>query len=137
MYQIMDNELEYQKRPSYNTANPLSYPIIKVFKEELKQKPTKAEIVLWQYLKTKKTGHKIRKQHIIDDYIVDFVCLEKHLVIEVDGRIHEFQKKEDKIRTSVLNLKGFSVIRFTNEEVLMYPQTVAGKIKLILDNREG
>jgi len=84
----------------------------------MRNNPTEAEAILWESLKSKKIGSKFRRQHLIDDYIVDFVCLEKKLVIEVDGEIHNSQKDKDEARTSVLNGLGFEVIRFRNEEVI-------------------
>src|SRR5690554_2112627 len=86
--------------------------------QEMRNKPTEAESVLWEYLKSKKLGHKFRRQHLIDEFIVDFVCLSKKLVIEVDGKIHENQHEEDAARTSVLDSLGYTVIRFKNEEVI-------------------
>ena len=86
--------------------------------QEMRNKPTEAESVLWEYLKSKKLGHKFRRQHLIDDFIVDFVCLSKRLVIEVDGKIHENQQEEDVARTSVLDSLGYTVLRFKNEEVI-------------------
>ena len=80
--------------------------------------PTEAEKMLWLNLKSKALDYKFRQQHLIDDYIVDFVCLSKKLVIEVDGEIHDSQQEADAERTKVLNEKGFKVIRFNNKEVL-------------------
>nr|WP_199200165.1 DUF559 domain-containing protein [Adhaeribacter arboris] len=61
----------------YITANPLTYKLIKEMRDALKDNPTEAEKVIWEYLRNKKTGYKIRRQHIIDDFIMDFVCLRK------------------------------------------------------------
>ena len=72
----------------YNTADPYIYQFIKDARKDLKQNPTAAEKILQDYLRNGKTGNKIRRQHVIDKYIVDFVCLTKKLVIEVDGMIH-------------------------------------------------
>ncbi len=121
-------------RPAYITANPLTYGTIKEFRDELKQNPTKAEELLWQHLRNKKTGHKIRRQHIIDNYIADFVCLTKRVIIEIDGQIHETQQAEDRCRTFNLNMRNFKVIRFTNEELFVNTQRVANQIKMVLDS---
>jgi very-short-patch-repair endonuclease len=87
-------------------------------------------------LRNKKTGHKIRRQHVIDNFITDFVCLPKKVIIEIDGGIHLEQKEQDELRTITLNEKGYKVIRFTNEEVFTDAELVAQKIKEILDNRK-
>ena len=128
------NECSGQK-PGYITANPYSYPLIKDYRKNLKEHQTKTELLLWQYLRNNKTGYKIRRQHIIGDFIVDFVCLSKKLAIELDGEIHQFEKKKDKMRTLQLQNHGYEVIRFTNNEVLSFPEQVASRIKICLDNR--
>ena len=79
-----------------------------------------AEVVMWKQLKGKNLGVKFLRQHAILDFIVDFVCLEKKLVIEVDGEYHftEDQKREDEMRCKRLQEMGYHVLRFKNEEVL-------------------
>jgi|ERR1035437_7423298 very-short-patch-repair endonuclease len=125
-----------KKIPGYVTANLLNYRFIKEIRAELKENPTDAEKLIWEYLRNKKTGYKIRRQHVIDNFIPDFVCLSKKLVIEIDGGIHLQQKEQDALRTNTLNEKGYKVIRFTNEEVFANPLIVVSKIKEILDSRE-
>lgn len=78
---------------------------------------TDAEKVLWEHLKNKKMGVKFRCQHVIDSYIPDFVALSIKLIVEVDGKIHLKQIDDDKIRTKWLNIMGYSIIRFTNDEI--------------------
>ena len=125
------------KKPGYITANPYTYPVIKDYRKDLKDHQTEAERVIWEYLRNKKTGHKIRRQHVVDNFIADFVCLSKKVIIEIDGKIHEFQKEQDELRTLRLNKLGYEVIRFTNEEVMNSPYQVAQKIKVYLNNRQG
>jgi ATP-dependent DNA helicase RecG len=104
----------------YMTARPSTYKLMKELQTENKKNPTSAEQVLWENLKTKKLGFKFRRQHIIDEFIADFVCLEKNLIIEVDGPYHNHPKQKDldKLRTQILNDLGFVVIRFSNEKVI-------------------
>ena len=104
----------------YNTASPDRYLLLKEFAHKNKQFATEAESLLWEHIRAKRLGAKFNRQHIIGDYIVDFVCLEKKLVIEVDGGYHsEYEQIEkDEFRTERLNMMGFSVIRFFNEEVI-------------------
>ncbi len=104
----------------YQTARPSTYALLKANKEEKKNKPTDAEIALWSRLKTKQLGVKFRREHIIDQFIVDFLCLQKNLIIEVDGKYHleKEQQEADEMRTQILEEFGFKVIRFSNEEVL-------------------
>ena len=127
--------LEKQK-PGYITANALSYSIIKVIRRELKENPTEAEKLMWEYLKNKQTGHKIRRQHIIDNFIADFVCLPKKLIIEVDGKIHDFQKEYDSMRNARFSVLGYKTKRFTNKEVKSKTYEVFLRIKQILDQTD-
>ena len=91
---------------------------------------TEAEAKLWQLLRNSKTGSKFRRQHPIEAFIVDFVCLEKGLIIEVDGGYHnnEEQKLYDEYRTDELKQKKFTVLRFSNDEVLADSYAVQKKI---------
>jgi chorismate synthase len=97
-----------------------------------RQHQTLAEEKLWDELRNKKlAGFKFRRQHPIEAYIPDFVCLEKKLVVQVDGGHHDDdeQKKIDEIRTKTLQKNNFQLIRFTNEEVLNKTEWVLEKIK--------
>jgi len=118
-------------RFGYETGNSKIWELLKANSRESRQNQTEAENVLWRLLKNNQIGYKIRRQHAIDGYIADFVCLAKGLVIEVDGGYHEQEitKELDEIRTQVLNLEGFNVIRFSNDEVLKDTQKVIQSIK--------
>ena len=105
---------------------------------EHRKDPTKAEEVLWQAIRNSKLGYKFRRQHAIHIYIADFVCLDKKLIVEVDGGYHQDENQQyiDAQRTHDLNALGFTVIRFTNDEVLSELENVVEKIKLNLaENR--
>lgn len=104
----------------YNTASPILYEQLKEKAESMRQTPTKAESVMWQMLRGKQLDSKFRRQHIIDEYIVDFVCLEKQLIVEIDGGYHKNSEQQelDIQRTNFLQSKGFCVLRFTNDEVI-------------------
>ena len=103
----------------YMTGGNNSHLLIEKAKE-MRNNMTDAEKLLWEALGAKNTGDKFRRQHIIGDFIADFVCLPKRLIIEVDGGYHndDTQQSLDEQRTKILNHLGFEVIRFTNEEVL-------------------
>ena len=104
----------------FKTTCPDRYGVLKEFAKENRGNPTMAEVVMWKQLKGKNLGVKFLRQHAILDFIVDFVCLEKKLVIEVDGEYHftEDQKREDEMRCKRLQEMGYHVLRFKNEEVL-------------------
>ena len=120
------------KIPRYNTADASVYKYIKDARKALVENPTEAGNILWKHLKGLKTGYKIRRQHVIGKYVVDFVCILPKLVIEIDGPIHLQQIEEDTLRTFDLNDQGFRVIRFTNEEVYKNAAQVARKIREVL-----
>lgn len=118
-------------KAGYETADPLLYPILKEFALKHRNNPTQAENLLWEILKSKKVeGFKFRQQHIIGQYIADFVCLDRGLIIEIDGLIHQLPENvaSDIDRTSWLENDGYKVIRFTNEEVLGNTESVADSI---------
>ncbi len=119
------------KRFGYETGDSKIWELLMANSRESRQNQTEAENVLWRLLKNNQIGYKIRRQHAIDGYIADFVCLNKGLVIEVDGGYHEQEitKELDEIRTLVLNAEGFDVIRFSNDEVLKDTQKVIQSIK--------
>ena len=103
-----------------HTADPVMYGLLKQFAEENRKNPTEAESVLWDALKAKGIDLKFRRQHIIEDFIVDFFCNEKKLTIELDGGYHNApeQMKSDAERTARLQELGYRELRFTNEQVL-------------------
>ncbi len=116
---------------SYKTASPDRYELLKAFARENRKNATLAENVLWEYLRNGELGEKFLRQHIIGDYIVDFVSRHDGLVIEVDGGYHSEsrQQEEDKLREEVLEQMDYHVIRFTNEEVLCDIENVLNQIE--------
>jgi very-short-patch-repair endonuclease len=90
---------------------------------------TDAEKALWKVLRSQQvSGLKFRRQHAFGDYILDFVCLENKLVIEVDGGQHGERTEYDEIRTGNLLTAGFRVLRFWNTEVLQEIEAVRERI---------
>jgi len=122
----------------YRHADPCLYPLLKEYALQNRNVPTQAEEVLWNALKTKSLSvYKFRRQHIIDKFIADFVCLKRQLVIEVDGLIHQLpnNKDSDEMRTTILSERGFSVVRFSNDEVLYQLDSVLSKILEALEQK--
>jgi replication-associated recombination protein RarA/very-short-patch-repair endonuclease len=118
---LSDSDPEYSVGEFYREADLAIYNKLKNFVSEHRSNPTKAEEILWQHLRGKQLEKfKFRRQHIIGNYIADFVCLSKRLIVEVDGLIHELpeNKMNDEERTFWLRSKDYQVIRFTNEQVL-------------------
>ena len=105
---------------SFKTAAQDRYGLLREFARKNRKNATLAEQVLWEELREKELGVRFLRQHIIGDYIADFVALEVGLIIEVDGSYHSEpqQEEDDERRTRKLKTMGFDVIRFTNEDVL-------------------
>lgn len=92
----------------------------------MRRAPTKAEKLLWGRLRgSREDGLRFRRQHAINPYIVDLVCVEAKLIIEVDGENHRWQGEEDQIRRTNLENRGFTFLRFSNFEVLSNPRSCA------------
>ena len=97
---------------------------------------TVSETILWNALRGLAGGYRFRWQHPIGDYIVDFVCLKRKLVIEVDGGYHDQpqQQQEDQWRSDFLEKMGYMVLRFSNEEINNNLEEVLERIKKELIN---
>ncbi len=95
---------------------------------DLRKESTIAELNLWYTLRNRGLkGYKFHRQFVMGSYIVDFVCWEKKLVIEIDGGQHVQNIKYDENRTAYLNERGFRVLRYWNDEVL-------NKTEYVLEN---
>ncbi len=99
---------------------------------------TQAEAKLWELLRDGKLGCKFRRQHPVDGFITDFACLQKGLIVEVDGGYHNTpeQQQHDVLRETILKQKSFTILRFTNDEVLENVFVVKEKIKNHLQTLE-
>lgn len=104
-------------------------------RKKLRLSATKAEKVLWQELKDKKLGYKFRRQFQIKRYIVDFYCRELRLIIELDGPIHQYQQKYDKLRTKNLEKLGLLVVRYLNDQVLFEREKVLSELQMLCAKR--
>lgn len=100
--------------------------------KNLRNRPTEAEKLLWRHLRAKQLeGLKFRRQQPIDNYVVDFVCFEKRIVIEIDGGQHAIQRDKDIVRDKYLIENEFKILRFWNNEVL---QNIEGVLEVIREN---
>jgi very-short-patch-repair endonuclease len=95
----------------------------------MRKQSTPAEDALWQALRGRRiAGAKFRRQHAVGPFIVDFICLEHHLVVEVDGDIHLAQQGRDRERDAYLRAGGLDIVRVTNDDVLNRLETVVQRI---------
>lgn len=88
--------------------------------KKLRQESNLPEKILWEFLRTNQLdGLKFKRQQPIDKYIVDFACLSKKIIIEIDGKVHEiFNKEKDKLREEAIRKLGYRIIRFKANEVV-------------------
>ena len=95
----------------------------------LRTASTDAEHALWRHLRARRLAKlKFRRQFPISGYVVDFVCLEEKLIIELDGGQHNDRQAEDSHRTMILQKNGFRVLRFWNGDVLKELEAVLAEI---------
>ena len=125
-------------KPGYFTTDKLNWHLLIDHAKAMRNEPTEAESVIWNLLNAKQTGYKFRRQHQIDRFIPDFVCLEKKLIVEIDGDYHftEEQIELDNLRTEILNNLGYNILRFKNTEVIASPYFVIEKIIIELQKQE-
>jgi leucyl-tRNA synthetase len=122
----------------YATWDERNLPNLMEFAKNNRKEYIEAEKVLWEAVRNR-LGTKFRRQHPVGNYLPDFVCLEKRLIIEVDGDYHndDQQMLLDREREKELIDLGYQLIRFTNEEVLSDIEAVCARIKQALSLGEG
>ena len=108
-------------------------PAKQIRSQQLRREATPAEALLWSVLRDRQfAGYKFRRQHPIDRFIVDFCCVERGLVIELDGGVHQQQADYDALRDAVIRSAGYEVVRFTNEQAIDHLADVLKTIALLL-----
>ena len=115
------------------TANMSGTTVFRDLARCLRHQQTDAEKKLWYFLCNRRCGgYKFRRQIEIDRFIVDFVCFDAKLIVEVDGGQHLEQQHQDDIRSRDLKSRGFRVLRFWNHEVLNDTAAVLEAIRQLL-----
>ena len=100
---------------------------------QLRRNMTDTEQLLWTRLRKKQLhGYRFRRQHPLGPYIVDFICLEAQLIIELDGGQHQAQLQDDSVRDHWLMKQGFQVLRFWNNQVFNETEAVLERITNVL-----
>lgn len=100
--------------------------------KDLRSNQTDVEKILWSKLRNGRAGYKFRRQHPVGKYIADFICLEKALIIELDGSQHN--EDVDRKRTEFLTAQGYCVLRFWNNDVL---ENLEGVYRVIQETLQG
>ncbi len=123
-------------KANFHTTDYEKWKKLKAFAKENRKNQTEAEKIFWEAVRDKKLGWKFRRQHAIDDFIVDFVQIDQKLVIEIDGEIHNSPENQeyDLMRTQFLKEKGFKVLRFTNDEIKNNLDEALSKVHQELSN---
>lgn len=104
---------------------------LKPFRKGLRNNGTCAEALLWAFVKGRQLhGMKFRRQHSIENYIVDFYCAEARLIVELDGECHytEAGQANDKLRDERLSSLGFTILRYENKHVFEHTEGVLEEI---------
>ncbi len=116
---------------------PRSNPKTRTRAIELRKELTPAERKLWSRIRNDQLGVNFRRQHAISNFIPDFACIEKKLIIELDGSQHLEQEEYDKERTKYLETQGYKVIRFWNNDVMNDIDSVINVICDTLNEKIG
>ena len=108
-------------------------PALRQRAKAMRQEMSEAEAKLWKHLRAGRlNGYKFRRQQPIGNYIVDFMCITPKLIVEADGGQHTEQAAYDHARTTYLNSRGFTVLRFWNHEILQQTNDVLAEILRVL-----
>lgn len=119
----------HMRRPRYRRSTLKSA-------RELRRSMTPPERLLWSQLRDRRYQDlKFRRQVPIDQYIADFVCVEKKLVVELDGDSHALTEEYDSERTRVIRSHGYQVVRFTNSDVVTNMDGVLSKLTEICQRK--
>ena len=121
-------------RRVWMTADPMEYGLLKEKAKSNRKNMTESERVFWMLVKGSALGQRCLRQHVIGDYIVDFLFRKSKVIVEIDGGYHlrEEQQTSDAQRTEWLESRGYKVIRFTNEQVLFNTNKVIELLKVSL-----
>lgn len=95
--------------------------------------PTRSEALMWEALRAKSLGVRFRRQWVAGPFIVDFVCLERQLIIEIDGPVHATQEEHDRERQGYLEALGYRFFRVTSSEVECDLASILNRLRLALE----
>jgi len=100
-------------------------------RQYLRNNLTRAERTLWFFVKDSKLSYKFRRQHSINNYIIDFYCFYLKLAIELDGEVHKYylQSQKDYLKEQYLKSLGITVVRYANSQVLLETERVLKHLK--------
>ncbi len=110
----------------------------RTFARGMRHIPMDAEKKFWWQVRDRRlAGYKFKRQFLIGRYIVDFVCLDQRLVVELDGGQHTLQESYDRVRDDFLKAQGFRVLRFWNTDVLTNMDGVTEGVLIALKQKSS
>ena len=112
----------------------MTYELLKENARSNRKNMTVAESFFWSVVKKNALGERCLRQHIVGDYIVDFLFRRSKVIVEIDGVYHftNEQQENDALRTDWLEHQGYKIVRFTNEQVLFDTNKIIEIIKVSL-----
>jgi very-short-patch-repair endonuclease len=125
---------EFHRKPSKRMGKSAWYDMRA---RELRVMPSPAEAALWDFLKTQRTGHLFHWNYAYPPYIIDFVCFNSALIVEIDGEFHSGQTLADEERDRFFSRKGAKTMRFMAKDVAADPQATARIIAKACAERHG
>ena len=121
-----------ERTNKYVLNDKKQWSLLKERANSMRKTMTKAELLIWDQIKSDKLGIKFRRQYIIENYIADFANLSHKIIIEIDGDSHINSLEYDNHRTDILKIYGFNIIRFNNNEIYNNLDIVILKLKEII-----
>jgi very-short-patch-repair endonuclease len=121
-----------ERTNKYVLNDKKQWSLLKERANSMRKTMTKAELLIWDQIKSDKLGIKFRRQYIIENYIADFANLSHKIIIEIDGDSHINSLEYDNHRTDILKIYGFNIIRFNNDEIYNNLDIVILKLKEII-----
>lgn len=121
----------YGARPRLETG--MSRPERLRLCRQLRERQTSAEAFFWELVRDRRLlGRKFRRQHPLGNFVVDFYCPEIRLAVELDGGVHEAQIQRDRARDSFLAMRGVTVLRISNADLMDDPLAALDRIEKAL-----
>lgn len=137
----MTEGLDHEEKTVSVNRNDGLVLVAKQVCRDLRKRSTSAERLFWEEVRERRfIGLKFYRQHPIfvdldgreTFFVADFYCHERKIVIELDGKVHDYSKNHDEARTAAINCRGISVVRFSNEEIEHDLEVVLARLGKIL-----
>lgn len=125
----LESIIEVNEEEQLNSDNAYLYETAREFQNN----PTEAEELLWSHLKNKNLGYLFKRQCVLGDFIINFVCPNRKLIIEIDREEYKKSEEYDEKRNKILENKGYTVLHFIQEDVVENVGPILKRIKKNLE----